>query len=46
MSQFDLFLYVTHAYIKIKNNFELKFVDIFLFSSLNICFGFSKEPSH
>ena len=29
-----------------KQNFERKIVNIFLPISLNICFGYTKEPSH
>ena len=30
----------------IEKNFELRFMNIFLSISLNICFGCAKEPSH
>ena len=34
------------SYVKVNNNFECEILIIFLFISLNSCFGCSKEPSH
>ena len=37
---------MAYTYAKIKKNQDRKVVNIFLLICYNICFGYSKEPSH